>query len=131
MKREHGVVLPFVTLLILWLILNGTPATDIAVTLAGFVAATVITLVVAGGLCFLMQCATPRAITAALLHISPRTWARAISTAGSGGCLEGQVQVHRTQGKKHEGKSNEKDGVAVGGGSGSCVRIANAPSGGD
>jgi hypothetical protein len=96
MKRLHGAFLLLASLLIFWLILNGTLTRGIALAMAGFVAATVMALAVTGGLCFLTQCA----IAPALLRILPRTRAKAISTATSGGGLEGQVQFHRTQGRK-------------------------------
>jgi len=99
MKRVHGVVLLFASLPIFWLILNGTLAREIAVTIAGFVAAAAIALTVAGGLCFLTQCATPPAIAAALFRTTPRARSRAVPPDAGGNGPEGQMQVHRTQGK--------------------------------
>jgi len=91
MKRLHGVVLLFASLLIFWLILNSALARDVALTMAGFVAAMAMAVAVAGGFCFLTQCRTPRAIAEMLRRISPRTW------TGAG---RSQMQIRRTLGKQ-------------------------------
>ncbi len=98
MNRVSSVVLLFAGLLIFGLILNGTLARDIAVIIAGFAAAVVIAVVIAGGLCLLAQCA-PRVIALRLLRFSPRTQNKASSRVTSGDDLTGQARVHPTKGK--------------------------------
>lgn len=68
MKRVQGTLLLFVSLLVFWLLLNGSLARDVAVV--GVVVAAVIALAFAGNLSFLSEFrATPAAFGAALLYI--------------------------------------------------------------
>ena len=62
MKRVHGVVLLFASLLVFGVILNGTVARDIAIIVLGTLAAVAVGLACTGGLCFLVQCAKPSAV---------------------------------------------------------------------
>jgi hypothetical protein len=101
MKRVHGVVLLFSSLLIFWMISNGALVRDIALSLAGFFAAMLTALAITSCLCFLTQCAMPQAIAALLQRLSPRAWARAVSRTGSGRCLDGNARVHNTQREQH------------------------------
>lgn len=103
MKPVRRVFLLFVGLLVLCLLLNGTQARDVAVSMIGLVAAVVIALAVAGGLCFLTQCrATPRAFAAALHRIPyfAKELAEVVLAVASSGRAEGRVKINRTQGRE-------------------------------
>ncbi|MBU6299478.1 MAG: Na+/H+ antiporter subunit E [Alphaproteobacteria bacterium] len=103
MKRVHGVFLLFASLLVFWLLLNGTQVRDAAASLIGLIAAVVVALAIAGGLCFLAQCrATPRTFAAALLRTPhfAKELAKAISAVAHSGRVGGRMQGHRTQGRE-------------------------------
>jgi hypothetical protein len=100
MKWFYGVALLSGSLLIFWAISNGTLVRDVALSLAGFISATVTALVITGCLCLLTQCAPRRAISAALLRISPRTWTGAGSRSRIGG-PQTIVHAQNTQRKQH------------------------------
>ncbi|CAA7615326.1 Na+/H+ antiporter subunit E [Magnetospirillum sp. UT-4] len=68
MDRARGVILLFASLLVFWLVLSGTAASD--VVLVGIAAAAVIAMAFAGNLSFLAEFrATPSAVVAAFLYV--------------------------------------------------------------
>lgn len=93
MKRVRGVVLLFASVGILCLISDDTVAKDIVLSTAGFAAAIVTGLAVAGSLCFLAQCA-PLARGVALL----RSFTKTAGASPVDPALNGRV--HHTQGQK-------------------------------
>jgi hypothetical protein len=101
MKRVRSTFLVFAGLAGFGLLLNDTQARDLVASMIGLVAAVTVALAITGGLCFLAQCTTPRAIAAPLIHIScfAKNLAKAIATVASGGRLGGHVWLRLTQGK--------------------------------
>lgn len=68
MKQAHRVALLLVTLLTIWLILNGTPALNAVVSIAGSLAAAILAVIITIRHRFQVPQAMPRVIATALLH---------------------------------------------------------------
>ncbi len=103
MKRGHGVILPFASLLIFWLIIHSTLARGVALAVVGVVAAGVVAMIFACGLSFLSRFrVTPSGFAEALLCITD--FAKGLAKGNSAGMETGRLRermlVHRTQGKE-------------------------------
>ena len=101
MKRGHGVILPFASLLIFWLMIDSMLAKGVALAVIGVVATAIVTMIFACRLSYLSRFhATPNGFAEALLSITDFAIGLAKSKAAGteDSRLRERMLVHRIQG---------------------------------